>query len=84
MWGKTMIPLLDISIYNLEDWLGVYINGRLEYEGHRISSEDLINLMRKYLPIEEITFSNKWIDEHYENWDQKFRGSFPEYEVNLL
>lgn len=56
---------LDIQIINSEDWEGLYVNGKLWGEGHRILLSDLIYAIASYFPI---TFKTRecdgeWLEE---------------------
>ena len=50
----------NIVFVDGDDWFGVYINDKLEDEGHSISSKNLIELMFKHQPIE--SFEYKYAD----------------------
>lgn len=51
--GKIMLVFAD-------DWSGLYINGKLEYEGHSIEPENVLTVLN--IPYEE-----KWADEEWLN-----------------
>jgi len=50
-----------------EDWQGVYVDDRLEVEGHSIPDFDWINLIRKHfhedLQDETIEVNQEWLEE---------------------
>ncbi len=63
----------DITIVSSEDgeWKGIYINGKLEYEGHSIEYFDILDALQISYTRKEV--SNEWIDA---------RGDLPENEKN--
>lgn len=43
-----------VVIAYVDDWEGLYVNGDLETEDHRIRQHDFIDLIRKYKSFESI------------------------------
>ena len=50
------------------DWEGLYINGKLKFEGHEIRREDLLEVLD--IDIEERDAEENWLEN---------RGNLPEY-----
>jgi len=50
-----------ITLVNAEDWIGVYIDGKLVYEYHDLEPETLLDL------IEVIKYNSVWADEEWFN-----------------
>lgn len=55
-----------VTIVNADDWMGLYIDGELVYEGHSIEEETLL----KYVGVNCDSF---WVDD---NWITE-RGNLP-------
>lgn len=55
-----------VVFVNSDDWQGMYVDGRLEYENHTISSFDMMNVLGKsadgYSFEEEIVCDQQWIE----------------------
>ena len=56
-----------IVIVNGDDWAGIYIDGKLQYEGHSISPNDILTVLG--IEHKEIECDYDWLAE---------RGSLPE------
>lgn len=56
-----------LNIVRLDDWIGIYIDGGLVYEGHDIEETKLLDLAG----VDEYTY--EWL----ENWDSDL-GRLPE------
>lgn len=56
-----------ITIIDIDDWVGVYKDGELRYEGHSISNEELLR-------IADIDYEVKYIDHPNE---ELFWGGMP-------
>ena len=44
-----------INIINFDDWIAIYINDNLEFEGHSIKAEELLDILK-------IKYKSKWIE----------------------
>lgn len=51
-----------VAIVNFDsgDWEGIYVNGMLEYEGHRIPTHVLLGIMTKYQAFDD-EYDSYWI-----------------------
>jgi hypothetical protein len=47
-----------------DDWEGIYINGKLDYEGHRIHNGVWIDLIKKYGAFSQ-KVESYWVSEDY-------------------
>lgn len=63
----------SLIICDCDDWEGIYINGRLEYEGHTIHNGIWIGLINKYGAFRQ-NVKSYWISEDYLH----DRGSLPD------
>lgn len=63
-----------------DDWQGIFLDGKLDYEGHNISFEEMKDICKhNKLNIDDI--EEKWVtDDYYDDYLSKY-GSFPS---NLL
>lgn len=65
MSGSIMDAIPTVLVHG-EDWSGLYLNGKLVYENHSISSETLLDCL-------EIPYDVRWVNE---DWLFDF-GSLP-------
>jgi hypothetical protein len=49
----------DITIVSVDDWVGLYINGRLVYEDHSLDEYHLFQALK--IKYKEIDANEKWI-----------------------
>lgn len=47
----------DITVVNLDDWVGIYIDGKCAYQNHSIRPNTLLNLLG-------ITSDEYWIEDY--------------------
>ncbi len=59
--SKGTAKVLIVS--NEDDWEGIYINGRLASEGHRMSAHDILDTLKGYLLVgyEFRTCDREWL-----------------------
>lgn len=57
-----------ITFVNADDWYGLYIDGKLEFENHNIEPGTILRALG-------IKYADKWASEKWMNE----RGSFPKY-----
>ena len=59
---------IQVSIANGDDWVGVYVDGRLEYEGHSIPDFEWLNIIKKHfhedLITDEYEIDPEWLYDH--------------------
>lgn len=71
--GYENIPLKPTVIFvECDDWEGIYIDGKLEHEGHMIRNFIWLDLIKKYGTFNKFT-EHYWADEDY----MHDRGSLP-------
>ena len=59
-----------------DDWQGMFIDGKLNYEGHEISFSDFKKICKRN-KLNGSDVEEKWVtDDYYENYLSE-RGSFP-------
>ncbi len=59
--------LKDITIVDVNDWIGIYINGKLTSQGHSFHTSELLKLIG--VPHDYVFADSGWLVE---------RGSLPE------
>jgi len=57
--GKNRIAIVN---FDNGDWEAIYVNGKLEYEGHSIPTHVLLNIMIKYEAFDD-TYDSYWIQD---------------------
>ena len=75
---------IRIREYHLEDWLGLYLDGELIYEGDYVGTEMIARIINQNLPLKELDYNREWIDEYWEEFTDFFGDAFPEREFVLL
>lgn len=70
--------MIRIYLVSGDDWEGLYINGKLEKEGHRIDFSNGMKVIAEYINNEmsasEIKFMNYYVNQEW----LEDEGSFPE------
>lgn len=51
----------NITIAQADDWIGVYINGELQAEGHSISTVELLEVLG--VEHEQVSVDQEWIED---------------------
>jgi len=70
---------IRISIAQGDDWVGVYVDGKKEFEGHSIPDFEWIDIIRKH-------FHEDLIDESYEidpEWLEDHGSPLPDKEWDI-
>lgn len=71
--------MLEVKFVIAEDWQGIYLQGKLEGEGHKVSFRDGFELVCDYVNqvegVDNIEFATYEIDQEW----MENEGSLPEY-----
>ena len=62
--------MMDVKILSVDDWEGLYINGKLEMENHRINVDDVMCILCTKF---DIKYETREVDCDY----IEDRGDFP-------
>lgn len=68
-----------------DDWQGIFIDGKLDYEGHEITISDMKKICKRH-NINITDIDEKWVtDDYYERYLSEY-GNFPNdlSEVELI
>jgi len=65
-----------------DDWQGVYVDGVLEHEGHRIEGSDWIRIIGRHKNFGEI--ESYWADEEYMHDVGNFPNKFEDLPKDIL
>jgi hypothetical protein len=60
---------MKLALVTGDDWEGLYVNGQLAVEGHKVSVRDALCAIGHYLDVREA--DNDWLDDRGclpENW----------------
>jgi len=57
---EKLRKLNSITFVHLDDWVGVYVDGKCVYQNHSIRPEELLNLI-------EVPNKSCWIEDYDEN-----------------
>lgn len=57
---------LDIKLVEGEDWEVLTIDGELVYDGHGMSTEEVLSVLKPYLETSGINIYAEYIDDHEE------------------
>jgi hypothetical protein len=81
--GYEEMPLKASLIFvSTDDWEGIYINGELEYENHRLHSGDWIEIIRKFNGFREV--KRFWADEEYMHDVGSYPTKFEDFPEGVL
>ncbi len=53
--------MVKISIVYGDDWVGLYIDGKLAYDNHQINAEDLLDVLK--IDYESFSCDLEWLEE---------------------
>lgn len=61
---------MKIKVLEVDDWVAVYLNGEILTENHRVSAQELLELLAEWGLVE---YESEWIDDDVlEEWGYSF------------